>query len=223
MTDRVPSDEWKASSDWDDVVGWNGGYILGVGYCYTEQFANFFHQENKKYHSFQTKWGRCGTTFLFSALRPDNIIIPVAWGNAAITCQSTDVLFRIWADILKNLLSLKVKTLMVDFPAAWHVSDLSHDMGGLENMQIKIDERRQEYYNHVIKPYQSMNNFEYIDLYDYIPYDSRFIHENIQEPKVVTAPSPWHMTQDLIDIVGKYFLDFVDSKNNIDQLVNSLK
>jgi len=210
MTERAPSDEWKESSNWDDIVGWEGGYVLGVGYCYTKQFANFFNKHNKKYHFFQTKWGRCGTTFLFSALRPDSIIIPVAWGNSAATCESTKVLFRIWDEILKNLLSLEVKTMMVDFPSAWHISSLAKDMNGIDKAKLRIEERRKEYYKYVIEPYKCISNFKYIDLYDHISYDSSFIYENTQEPKVTSA-SPWHIKQCLIDIIGQYFLD--DNQN----------
>ena len=211
MTERIPSDEWKESSNWDEVVGWDRGYILGVGYCYTKQFTDFFNKHNKKYHFFQTKWGRCGTTFLFSALRPDSIIIPVAWGNAAAVCQSTGILFRIWHDILENLLSLKVKTMMIDFPSAWHISSLAKCMNGIDNAQLRITERRKEYYNYVIKPHESMINFQYIDLYDYIPYSSSFIYENTQDLNNSSFTSPWHIKQDLIDIVGRYFLD--DNRN----------
>ena len=223
MTERIPSDEWKESSNWDDIVGWNGGYTLGVGYCYTKQFNGFFKKHQHKYHFFETKWGRCGTTFLFSALRPDSILIPVAWGNAAAVCQSTEILFRIWRDILKNLLSLEVKTMMIDFPSAWHISSLAKDMNGIDNAQLSITERRKEYYDYVIKPYESMINFQYIDLYDLIPYNSSFIYENIQEPKVITAPSPWHIKQELIDIIGGNFLQFINNDYSEDKLKEDIK
>jgi hypothetical protein len=236
MPYREPSDEWKESSDWDDIVGWQGGYILGVGYCYTTQFQSFFKQNNKNYHFFQTKWGRCGTTFLFSALRPDSIIIPVAWGNASAVCQSTDILFRIWNNILQDLLRLKVKTMMIDFPAAWQRSDLSKNMGGIEKARIKIEERRKQYYDFVINPYKLVNNFEYIDLYDYVPYNSPLIYENTETSKIITHPSPWHISYSralqksgyeqqpsLIDIIGKYFLDFINNNYDKNKLISTIK
>jgi predicted DNA-binding protein YlxM (UPF0122 family) len=215
MPDREPEDEWKESSDWNDIVGWDGGYILGVGYCYVKQFDQFFKKKKKYYHFFQTKWGRCDTTLLFSALRPDSIIVPVAWGNATTLCKSTDTLFRIWNSILNNLISLNVKTMVIDFPAAWHISNLAIENKGINNVQNMIDEKRQLYKDMVINQYLSSKNIEYIDLYYNIDYSSKYISENHEQQKTGSFESPWHMTQELIDIVGENFLKFAN--NNYDK------
>jgi hypothetical protein len=207
MTERIPSDEWKKSSDWDDIVGWNGGYILGVGYCYTEQFVNFFKPRNIKYHFFQTKWGRCGTTFLFSALRPDSIIVPVSWANASTICKSTEVLFRIWDEMLKNLSSINVPMLIIDFPAAWHKSTLCKEHGIAKTEEI-IRQKRKFYYDSVIVSHLN-NKTHYIDLYDYVPMDSDFISENNQLADNEYIDSPWHINQKFIDIIGENFLNLL--------------
>jgi len=207
MTDRIPSDEWKESSNWDDIVGWNGGYVLGVGYCYTKQFANFFNKQNKKYHFFQTKWGRCGTTFLFSALRPDSIIVPVAWANASTICKSTEVLFRIWDEMLKNLSSIDVPMLIIDFPAAWHKSTLCKQHGLAETENI-VSQKRKFYYDCVINIYLK-NKTHYVDLHDYIPMNSNFISENNQLADNEYIDSPWHINQKLINIIGENFLNLL--------------
>jgi hypothetical protein len=64
MTQRQPSQEWLSSSDWDSLVSLDGGYTLGVGYCFVSQLKRFFKEKSVDYHFFETKWGRCGTTFL---------------------------------------------------------------------------------------------------------------------------------------------------------------
>jgi hypothetical protein len=97
--------------------------------------------------------------------------------------------------------------MMIDFPSAWHLSSLAKDMNGIDNAQLRITERRKEYYNYVVKPYKSTTNFQYIDLYDHITYNSSFIYENTQDLKDTSSPSPWHIKQDLINIIGRYFLD----------------
>lgn len=209
MIERTPSDEWKESSNWDDIVGWDGGYVLGVGYCYTKQFQSFFHQQNKKYHFFQTKWGRCGTTFLFSALRPDCIIVPVAWANAATICGSTKILFRIWDEILKNLSSINVPMLIIDFPAAWNKSTL-YEKYGFSDMEKIVKHNRKSYYNSVVAPYLN-NKTHYVDLYNYVPMNSKLIVENNKLQDNEYIDSPWHMEQSLIDLMGKYFLDYSSS------------
>lgn len=207
MNERSPSDEWKESSDWDEIVGWNGGYILGVGYCYAKQFNEFFNKQNKKYHFFQTKWGRCGTTFLFSALRPDSIIVPVAWANSSITCKSTEILFRIWNEILQNLSSINVPMLILDFPAAWHKSTLCKEYGLAKTEEI-VKQKRKFYYDNVISS-KLNNKTYYVDLYDYIPMNSKLISENNQLAKNEYVDSPWHVDQYLIDIAGKNFLNLL--------------
>ena len=211
MTERIPSDEWKESSNWDEIVGWDGGYILGVGYCYTKQFAHFFYRQDKRYHFFQTKWGRCGTTFLFSALRPDSIIVPVAWANAATICGSTKILFRIWDEILKNLSSINVPMLIIDFPAAWNKSTL-YEKYGLSDMEKIVKHNREYYYHNVINPYLK-NKTYYIDLYDYMPTNSKFISENNKLADNEYIDSPWHMEQSLIDIIGENFLNLLVHNN----------
>jgi hypothetical protein len=220
MSERIPSDEWKESSDWDDIVGWNGGYILGVGYCYAKQFTYFFNKHNKNYHFFQTKWGRCGTTFLFSALRPDSIIVPVAWANASTICKSTEILFRIWNEILKNLSSINAPMLIIDFPAAWHKSILCKDNGLAETEEI-VRQKRKFYYDNVIVSHLN-NKIHYIDLYDYVPMNSNFIHENEQLADNEYIDSPWHIRQSLINNLGKNFLSLlVHNDQNI--FVSELK
>lgn len=207
INNKEPTPEWKESSNWDDIVGWDGGYILGVGYCYTQQFKTFFDKQNKYYHYFQTKSGRCGTTFLFSALRPDSIIVPVAWANASTICKSTEVLFRIWNEILKNLSSINVPMLITDFPAAWHKSTLCKQSGLTETENIVI-QKRKIYYDSVINNHLN-NKTYYIDLYDYIPMNSKLISENNQLANNEYINSPWHVDQPLINIIGENFLNLL--------------
>lgn len=216
MPNREPSDEWKKSSDWDSIVGWDGGYILGVGYCYTEQFAPFFLKQNKQYHYFQTKWGRCGTTFLFSALKPDSLIIPVAWGNAATICGSANILFRIWKELLNNLLQLNVPTMIIDFPAAWNKSRLFQNLGSKEGTRI-IQHKRVNYYNEIIIPILKIHNrtnISYLDLYHHIPYHSKLITENINLLPNEHIDSPWHINPLLIELISKHFIKLTNHKYN---------
>jgi hypothetical protein len=54
-------------------------------------------------------------------------------------------------------------------------------------------------------------------------YNSKFIYENIKEPKVVIERSPWHLTQSFIDIIGEYFLNFIDNQEyGVDYLKNKI-
>lgn len=221
---RQPSEEWQESSCWEDVVKINGNYTLGVGYCYTLQLKEFFKKQNIDYHFFQTKWGTCGTTFLFSALRPNNIIMPISWANSITIARSTEPFFTIWAEILKNILSINVKTMIIDFPAAWHKSNLFYDFGcDMKKTQQEIDYKRKIYYNNIINPYISKtNNVLYLDLYNHIPYDSPLIYENIQQDMTKT-PSPWHTTQKFIDHIGLFFLDFIkNDAYNTNELIEEL-
>jgi len=219
--ERKPSDEWQHSSNWDEIVCLNGGFILGVGYCYCKQFKPFFDSNRKNYHFFETKWGRCGTTFLFSALRPDFIIVPSAWANAAVVCGKTDTLFRIWKDIIINLASIKVPLMIVEMPAAWHLSNIEKELGR-EKFEIEKSERRSSYFNNVVNPCIETNpTVEYIDLQDFLSYESRLIYENKDGAERKT--SPWHSDQELINCVGKHFLLFTQKKYDKQKFIEEIK
>jgi len=209
--DRVPTHEWFSSSNWEEAVSLDRGFILGVGYCYLKQLKSVFLGHQKPYYFFQTKWGRCGTTFLFSALRPDAIIVPSAWANACMVGRNKpDVLFRIWKEILLNLASMNVPLMMVDMPAAWHISNIEADLGR-EEFELFKSERRALYFNAVVKPCLETNpNIEYVDLQDFLPYDSKLIKENSEE--INRVQSPWHLTQKLMNCVGDHFLLFTQEK-----------
>jgi hypothetical protein len=120
---------------------------------------------------------------------------------------------------------LKVPTLMIEMPAAWHISELAKDMGGIEFAEPKIVERRKLYINGVINPFiHHYKNIKYIDLYDHVSYRSSLILENIKEPKVILERSPWHITQPCMDIIGEYFLKFINDQNySLQNLVDQLK
>jgi hypothetical protein len=219
--ERKPSDEWCHSSNWDEIVGLNGGFVLGVGYCYCQQFKPFFANNKKNYYFFETKWGRCGTTFLFSALRPDYIIVPSAWANAAVVCGKTELLFRIWKDIIFNLASIKVPLMIVDMPAAWHLSNLEKELGR-EKFEITKSERRSSYFNDVVKPcLEAKPTIEYIDLQDVLPYESKLIWEN--KDGTERANSPWHSAQELVNCVGKHFLLFTQKQYNKQKFIEEVK
>lgn len=214
--DRKPSHEWLSSSNWDSVVGWNGGYVLGVGYCYVSQMASFLKTKSIKFHFFETKWGRCGTTFLFSALRPDSIIVLSAWGNAAAICGKTETLFRIWKSIMLDLSRIGVPMMMVEMPAAWHLSNLAVQEGSA--LEDRIKSMRRLYFDEVIAPVA--DSVEYLDLMDYVAMDSKIIREN--SDGTVRNESPWHIRQEVIDCIGDNFFDFVGGRYDRNNMIGEI-
>lgn len=207
--------EYLESSDYNEVIHYNGGYTLGIGYCYVKQLNDMklFQSKNLKYYFFQTKWGWCGTNFLFSALKPDNVLILSAWGNSAATCGKTDKLFRIWKSILDNVLCLNVPTMMIEMPAAFHRCIKNEKPISLD----LVENRRKEYKEQIIE--NNMNKMLYIDLYDYVPFDWNMISENA-ENKI--CESPWHVKNELIKYIFEGFLDFKEEKFNKEKFIEEL-
>ena len=199
------TNEFLASSDWDEIVGWEGNYTLGVGYCYMPKLVPTFKQNNINYHFFDVKWGRCGTTYLFSALRPSNIIVLTAWQNSGVSCGNTKVLFRIWKEILFNLSLIDVKMTIFDVPAAWHRSNLIHELGEQE-FYNRLKERKELYKEQVIKPCLN-EKVNHIDLSEMIDQNSILIDENFNNTEKTN--SPWHFSDSTLSAVAQYFIDSV--------------
>jgi hypothetical protein len=216
MNEREPSHEWLSSSDWDSIVSWDGGYVLGVGYCYISQLASFFKTKELRYNFFETKWGRCGTTFLFSALRPDSIIVLSAWGNAASICGTSVTLFRIWRSIMLDLTRIGVPIMMVEMPAAWHLSNLAVKVGG--DLEERVASMRKSYFEEVINPVAK--SIEYVDLMGHVSMDSRIIRENCDG--TTRDESPWHIRQEVIDCIGENFIDFIGNKYDKNKMIKEI-
>jgi hypothetical protein len=193
--------EYIESSDYDKIIHYQKGYTLGIGYCYVKQMndMNLFQDQNLKYYFFQTKWGYCGNNFLFSALKPDNIIILSAWANSAATCGRTEKLFYIWYHILNNILSMDIPIMMIDMPAAFHKCIKDDKPISLS----QVADRRMQYREKILKDFYYRNN--YIDIYDYVPSDWPLIHENHDDK---TYESPWHVKNNLIKYIFQHFLNF---------------
>lgn len=216
------TNEFLTSSDWDDIVGWPGNFTLGVGYCYVGQLKDYFKTKNINYHFFDVKWGRCGTTYLFSALRPDNIIVLTAWKNSGIICNKTDTLFRIWGSILINLAQINVPMMIFDTPAAWQRSNLVIDSGS-DYAYNRIKNRSDLYHKEVIEPCLNIHSqISYYDLSTIIPQNSILLHENFID--IQKTPSPWHLTSLTINTIGKYFIDTINhiQTHNTQVLINEL-
>lgn len=194
------SQEFLESSDFDKLISLSGGYTLGLGYCYVKQLSDMklFEKNGLKYFFFETKWGRCRTTFLFSALRPDSILFLSAWGNSAGTCEATETLFRLWKDILKNIGSMNIPIFMVEMPAAFHLCEKDGQPISLQH----VKERRELYKEQVL---EGLQNTTYIDLYDHVPLDWNMIVEN---SKTEFSRSPWHMRNELIEYIFNNYIDF---------------
>lgn len=209
-----PTKEYFESSNYDETIHLRGGYTLGLGYCYVKQLNDMglFQKNNLQYRFFQTKWGYCGQTFLFSALRPDNILILSSWANSAATCGNTANLFRIWKDILDNIASINVPTMMIEMPAAFHrcvKNDHLIDLNIVHN-------RRKEYKNYVLK---DLKHILFIDIYDYVESDWSMIKENKMDEK---NRSPWHINNEFIEYIFNYFLEFSKGKFNKDNFIKGM-
>lgn len=208
MPDKALTREQQRSDDFDKLISRKGGYTLGVGYCYMEQVKPAFERNKQRYFQFQIKWGRCGTTYLFSALRPDNVFMLTAWANASVVCKSTDTLFCLWSDILTNLQTLSVPIFIYEAPAAWKRSNVWHDLGE-EAFQTHYAERKQSYYCSVIEPVLQQKNVEYFDLNRWVSPDSSLICENTKIPEVIKIDSPWHLRNTLTDALAQHFIDTI--------------
>jgi hypothetical protein len=208
------SQELIESSDYDQLISLSRGYTLGLGYCYVKQLSDMklFEKQGLSYFFFQTKWGRCGTTFLFSALRPDNIIFLSAWANSAGTCEATETLFRLWRDILKNICSMNVPILMIEMPAAFQVCEKDQQPISL----LRVQERRELYREQVL---DCLQNTTYIDLYNHVPFNWNMIKENSE-----TGPfrSPWHVKNSLINYIFEHFLDFKQGRFEKEKFIGGL-
>ena len=97
--------------------------------------------------------------------------------------------------------------LILDFPAAWHKSTLCKQ-NGLAKTENIVSQKRKFYYDNIIKSHLK-NKTYYVDLYDYVPMNSNFIHENEQLADNEYIDSPWHINQKLIDIIGENFLNLL--------------
>jgi hypothetical protein len=209
-----PTQEYLESSNYDEVIHLQGGYTLGIGYCYVKQLNDMklFQKNNLNYRFFQTKWGYCGQNFLFSALCPDNILILSSWANASATCGRTEKLFRIWKDILDNIVLMNVPTMMIEMPAAFHRCVKN---GQLIDINL-VKSRRQQYKDFVLK---DKKHILCTDLYDYVPFDWDMISENAENK---TCESPWHVKNDLIKYIFEGFLDFKEEKFNKEKFIGNL-
>lgn len=203
------TNEFLNSSDWDDVVGWHGNFTLGVGYCYVTELVDVFKQNHRNYHYFDVKWGRCGTTYLFSALRPQDIIVLTAWSNSAVLCEKTETLYRIWGEILNNLSSLNVSMKIFDVPAAWHKCLLFDEIGE-SKARTRISDRKKSYFSEVIEPCLKNNNVNYYDLSNMLSEDSLCLLENFNNSGKIS--SPWHLTKKTLDTIAQYFIDSTNNK-----------
>jgi hypothetical protein len=215
---REPTNEWRSSSNYDEAIHLNGGYTLALGYCYLHRLEYLFQQNNKRLFQFRTKWGWCGVNFLFSALRPDNILIINSWANSAMVAKSHTTLFYVWSAILKNILEVKgpnnnhIPIMIIDMPAA------IHRHLNLEDSKIdktKFLENREEYKHKVINPIicdsPSHSHVRYIDLLDYFPTEWEMIIEN---QKNEYNRSPWHISDQVLDTIFSHFLQFIKNIEN---------
>lgn len=216
------TNEFLTSADWDEIVGLEGNFTLGVGYCYLLEIKEIFKKNHKNYHFFDVKWGRCGTTYLFSALRPSNIIVLTAWSNSAVLCEKTSILFKIWREILLNLSSLNVNMMIFDTPAAWHRSEMYHNIGAT-SMRSRIKERKKIYFDEVVQPSLINNKTQYIDLNTIISEESLCITENANNIKSIS--SPWHLSKNTLEAIAQYFIDTNNNSTtqNLSDTIKSLE
>lgn len=214
MENKVPTEEYLNSSDYDKLLFQPQNYTLGIGYCYVKQLYDLglFQAAGIPYYFFQTKYGWCGTNFLFSALKPKDILILSAWGNSAATTPTTEVPFRIWKSILDNLILLDVPILMIDMPAAFHLCTT----GGKLISQDFVKQRRLEYKKKVLS---DLKKVEYVDLFDFVPNSWGMILENEHQNP---AEFPWHLRNELLAYIFPYVLDFKQSKFDKDRFVSGL-
>jgi hypothetical protein len=222
---RVPTNEWFTSSNYDNIVHLNGGYSLGLGYCYLEQAKFFFDSRRVNFEHFRVNWGWCGTNFLFSALRPDNIIVLTSWANSSMTCGRTTVLFHIWRAILRDLIATRNKDgeraplMVVDMPCATSMCFNKKN----EPLDIEFAKnRRAMYKEQVIKDSLGDNFFgdlEYVDLMDHFGGDWIMIVENA---KAERSTSPWHMDSSVIGVVVDHFLKFSSGSYNRPRMLSDL-
>ena len=216
---RVPTNEWLTSSDYDNIVHLNGGYSLGLGYCYLEQAKPFFDSRGVRFEHFRVNWGWCGTNFLFSALRPNNILVLTSWANSSMTCGSTNTLFHIWRAILKDLFATRngagerAPLMVIDMPGAISMcvnkKNEPLDIGFAEN-------RRAMYKEQVVKASLGdvfSGRLEYVDLMDHFGESWMMIVENA---KGVRSESPWHVDASAVGVVVDHFLNF--SSGSYDRL-----
>jgi len=203
MKPDLLTNEFLSSSDFDDIVSLNKCYTLGVGYCYVKQVVDLFKANNKLYRFFDVKWGRCGTTYLFSALNPADVLVITAWQNSAITCNHTDTLFRVWRAILSNLASIDVPMTVFEMPAAWHRS-CHFDMLGTTALKQHIQSRTSAYRTQVVEPSLG-SQVQYIDLATLVSEDSPVLLENVNDQRGVS--SPWHAADSFVQLLGQFHID----------------
>jgi hypothetical protein len=210
-----PTQEYLESSNYEETIGLQGNYTLGLGYCYVKQLNDMrlFQKNNINYRFFQTKWGYCGQNFLFSALRPDNVLILSAWANSAATCERTEKLFRIWKDILDNIITMNVPTMMIEMPAAFHRCSKDDHLIDLN----LVYNRRKKYKDYVLK---DLKHILCIDIYDYVSFEWEMIQENIEDK---ISQSPWHINNKGIEYIFNHFLEFQKNKFNKESFISGLK
>ena len=222
---RVPTNEWLTSSDYDNIVHLNGGYSLGLGYCYLGQAKPFFDSHGIRFEHFRVNWGWCGTNFLFSALRPDNILVLTSWANSSMTCGSTELLFHIWRAILRDLLATRnvagkrAPLMVVDMPGAISMCFNKKN----EPLYIEFARNRRATYREQVAKAALGENFsgdlEYVDLMDHFGGDWMMIVENA---KAERSTSPWHMDASVIGVVVDHFLKFSSGSYERSNMLNDL-
>jgi hypothetical protein len=213
---KEPTNEWRSSSDYDEAIHLNGGYTLALGYCYLNRLEYLFKQNNIKIFQFRTKWGWCGVNFLFSALRPDNILIINSWANSAMVAKSHTTLFYVWSAILKNILEVRgpdnkhIPTMIIDMPAAIH-RHLNLEDSTID--KTKFLQNRAKYKHKVIDPiiYDNPSHVRYVDLLDYFPVEWEMIIEN---QKNEYNRSPWHISDQVLDTIFSHFLEFSNNSSH---------
>jgi hypothetical protein len=221
---RFPTNEWLTSSDYDKIVHLNGGYSLGLGYCYLEQAKPFFDSYGVRFEHFRVNWGWCGTNFLFSALRPDNILVLTSWANSSMTCGSTTTLFHVWGAILRDLFATRngsgerAPLMVVDMPGATSMCFKKNEPLDIEFAKS----RRAMYKDQVVNTSLGENfsgNLEYVDLMDHFGGDWMMIVENA---KSVRCESPWHVDTSVIGVVTDHFLKFSSGSYDRSKMLTDL-
>ena len=224
---KEPTNEWRLSSDYDEEIHLNGGYTLALGYCYLNRLEYLFKQNNRRLFQFRTKWGWCGVNFLFSAMRPDNILIINSWANSAMVAKSHTTLFYVWSAILRNILEVRgpdnkpIPTMIIDMPAAIH-RHLNLEDSTID--KTKFLQNREKYKAKIIDPIISDNpsHIRYIDLLDYFSAEWEMIIEN---QKNEHNRSPWHISDQVLDTIFSHFLQFTNNAEHYSHmnLIKDLK
>jgi hypothetical protein len=120
--------------------------------------------------------------------------------------------------MLADIIKIGVPTLMIEMPAAWHLSKLALRLGPELENHVKF--MRKSYFNEVVAP--SIDFLEYVDLMDHISANSNIIKENSDNSPPYENESPRHIKQQAIDCIGENFLDFCHKKYDKNKMLERL-